>query len=748
MSVWLTVGYALTRTAGAVDGPLLADDMPDWYLDLAADAMQLVRRGADYSDMITQLRGGLAGTFSQEAQDGVSPYVQGLARDLSDEGDMYWDPQEEEQQLREAAQQWVVQALNELRTFWGDRQRTGRQRRDDRSRSRTRQGDCEEGEDAAAFMETRRERSRARDDSRPPTRARADDRGRGERLSGVNPRWLHRGRDRDPGTRHGTATERPEPARRSRTCVTEEVRRLVPRAGGGTHASEAAASSAPSNTSSRPMPPERLEEAQGVDAWRFLLGIDVENFEAGHDVVAAGRPLLPDFSSAMIRETVAQYDAHDRAVMTVAFMRFLRMLMAEVMVAFERGLQVGAASDRNEVLVDVLLEDEASGDETGLMQLGKPVQTEDADEVNLMQREMANRAERWSRALIRLQKELISQTPAKQRSHVHQLRARLFNRVDVNNWSEEEDQLFALLTAMDLERPVHPVEQDEEWLQAWGQELEAFLPGMATAIHMGPGPISVEGHRGLTEEEINAMARDEEEVRREAEMEARARQKEREMIEDEEIRMLQRQAALFQAWEDWGLHEESMRASQRSRTVHTKRRCVVDLEVQGEEATGSQDRPRTWRRVMTVPEQGALTLKLRAVMVDEVSESDMATVIVDPPAVDDGREPRQSADEPQEGPHVVDNRGTEGQEHMDMDYAQFSRLYGQWEMGQLSSEAVRLQYGPDVLELMEAQYAAVRDPGGDTMDNLGVTVLRDEATRREDDVGGGSRGTQMNPDVD
>ena len=103
------------------------------------------------------------------------------------------------------------------------------------------------------------------------------------------------------------------------------------------------------------------------------------------------------------------------------------------MVAFERGLQVGAASDRNEVLVDVLLEEEANGDETGLMQLGKLVQTEDSDEANLMQREMANRAERWSRALIRLQKELVSQTPAKQRSHVHQLRARLFNRVDVNN---------------------------------------------------------------------------------------------------------------------------------------------------------------------------------------------------------------------------------------------------------------------------------------------------------------------------
>ena len=273
--------------------------MPDWYLDLAADALQLVRRGADYGDMITQLRGGLSRTFSQEAQDGVSPYVQGLARDLSEEGDMYWTPHEEEQQLREAAQQWVVQALNELSAFWGDRQRTGLQRRADRSRSRARHGDCGDGDDAAAFMETRRERSRARDDSRPPARARTDDRGRGERLSGVNPRWLHRGRDRDPGTRHGTAVARPEPPRRSRTCVTEEVRRLVPRAGGGTRASEAAASS--TNTSSGPMPPERLEEAQGVDAWRFLLGIDVENFEAGHDVVAAGRPLLPDFSSAMIR---------------------------------------------------------------------------------------------------------------------------------------------------------------------------------------------------------------------------------------------------------------------------------------------------------------------------------------------------------------------------------------------------------------------------------------------------------------
>ena len=116
---------------------------------------------------------------------------------------------------------------------------------------------------------------------------------------------------------------------------------------------------------------ERLEEGQGVDAWRFLLGLDSESFEENIDVVAAGRPLLPEHVSAMVTETVANYGAHDRAVMTVSFVRFLRLLMSEVMQAFEHGVLADGARTRGEVLVEVPVDPlpgDGDGDGTSLMQ--------------------------------------------------------------------------------------------------------------------------------------------------------------------------------------------------------------------------------------------------------------------------------------------------------------------------------------------------------------------------------------------
>ena len=66
------------------------------------------------------------------------------------------------------------------------------------------------------------------------------------------------------------------------------------------------------------------------------------------------------------------YSVQDRTMMTVAFVRFLRMLMAEVSQAMERGVMAGNARARDEVLVDVAVdpesEPEADGDGTNLMQ--------------------------------------------------------------------------------------------------------------------------------------------------------------------------------------------------------------------------------------------------------------------------------------------------------------------------------------------------------------------------------------------
>ena len=66
-----------------------------------------------------------------------------------------------------------------------------------------------------------------------------------------------------------------------------------------------------------------MDELQCVDAWRFLLGMDSESYPEGVDVVAGHPPgpLLPQYSSEMITETMAGFTAQDRLMMTISFVR-------------------------------------------------------------------------------------------------------------------------------------------------------------------------------------------------------------------------------------------------------------------------------------------------------------------------------------------------------------------------------------------------------------------------------------------
>ena len=219
---------------------------------------------------------------------------------------------------------------------------------------------------------------RGRDNSRDGDRRKSTG-GRGGRaekdeLSGVNPRWLRDNRARSPRSRTSVPLPRARPP--TKPGVTTETRSLKPlprRPQRRTNSSQEARSSreteesapwssgASSSLGSRP-----FMESHGVDAWRFLLGLDVESFEAGIDVIPASQPLLPEYARAMIEETIAHYSPEDQAIVTVAFVRFLRLLMAEVMMSFERGVAAAGARNRNEVLVEV--EAEEDGDGSSLMQ--------------------------------------------------------------------------------------------------------------------------------------------------------------------------------------------------------------------------------------------------------------------------------------------------------------------------------------------------------------------------------------------
>ena len=234
-----------------------------------------------------------------------------------------------------------------------------------------------------------------------------------------------------PGARLRKRLQPPKPKTRpghsSRVCVTTETRALTPLPRRPPHRSAnrdrepkhgkpegEARSPRPSTTASGAASSTDLggfQEEHAVDARRFLLNLDPESFESGIDVVPAGRPLLPEYSSSMITETVVGYNQQDRVMMTLGFVRFIRLLMAEVMLAFERGVAAGRAREQ-EVLVDVEAED--TGDTMDLMQrtLTGCMKSSDAPGV-------------WLRDLSMLQDELAGETAPLRNANICSFKARL-----------------------------------------------------------------------------------------------------------------------------------------------------------------------------------------------------------------------------------------------------------------------------------------------------------------------------------
>ena len=148
-----------------------------------------------------------------------------------------------------------------------------------------------------------------------------------------------------------------------------------------------------------------------------------------------------------------------------------------------------------------------------------------------------------------------------------------------------------------------------------------FIPGMNTAVRV-VGPVMVDTPpEPMNEEEIQQHLADED-------MEKKRRVAEEEQHQDamarwqaEEDEMLRRQAALYQAWEDWEMNQHM--AGGPPARPRLRKRCVLELEV----ASSSSDGPRR-TQVIAVPDDGHVTLRLRAAMVEEVDESEASTVVL------------------------------------------------------------------------------------------------------------------------
>ena len=160
-------------------------------------------------------------------------------------------------------------------------------------------------------------------------------------------------------------------------------------------------------------------------------------------------------------------------------------------------------------------------------------------------------------------------------------------------------------------------------------QLAEFVPGLQEQVTLVPplrGTVTLEdtppGQMG--DEEIQAHLEDEAKYQKAKDMEEAHMQAEMERLQAEEGEMLKRQAALYRAWEEWELAQQMQGGSGEGRP-QIRKRCVLEIEV----ASSSTEGRRT--QVVTVPENGSLTIKLHAAMVDEVAESEIATVVLDPP---------------------------------------------------------------------------------------------------------------------
>ncbi|CAE7941965.1 ZDHHC3, partial [Symbiodinium sp. KB8] len=488
----------------------------------------------------------------------------------------------------------------------------------------------------------------------------------------------------------------------------------------------------------------RLEECQGVDAWRFLLGVDAENFEEGVDVVAAGRALLPEHTSAMITETMANYNEHDRAIMTVAFVRFIRMLMAEVMQSFERGVEAGTARDRGEVLVEVPVEPHPpEGDAGSLMQrtlTGQFRGWRDPDKA-------------WLHRVQRLQDELGKQPPGARNANIAGLKARLSQHVGIPN--DRRESLIAMLIAMEEDDCSDGSIGDMAWQLQWWDTL----------FRMDPSPTAASRRAGRgnaswspDDAEIQDMAREEENIRMEREkerLEREAQQAEHEREEDEVLRYqmgLQQEARSshdppvrlsaqeYRQWEDWEWHNAL------NEPPRQRRRTTMEVTISG---AGGPSHP--WvSRSLGIPMAsggGQVSLRLELKMRQESFPDDVDTVILEPGPDDlTGKQPREMKGKTG---HPIDDQDTEpleepprmggvvvplegalddlaaGAAQMDaemeagdadaghsrverslqeLEWKDYEDLYTKWRGGEVSSTAVKEAGGSALLDLMEAHY--------------------------------------------
>ncbi|CAE7470005.1 unnamed protein product [Symbiodinium necroappetens] len=399
---------------------------------------------------------------------------------------------------------------------------------------------------------------------------------------------------------------------------------------------------------------------------------------------------LPEATLRRIRTVHQQMSHHNRMLSTIALVTMMRYLMCDLSQTVE--LADGTVRIRD-------------GDRAG----AEP----EPDEELLMQQFMVSRGKdtadrRWTRAMIRLQKELMGQQKAARLTHARLLRMGLPSG-DLHWGSQLEALLIATLE--EDEQVEGSAQTDPEWLSSWVRELGDFIPGFQQVTE----PVEIESQdRGqgqntekgapdstfgedITDREIEQLARDPDEERdRQQQLKAeeameQKRVEEHEALCEQELAYLRSEAEEYHRWEGQQLRS----ALRGDSSPPGKRRCMISIEA----ASSSGDRPRIHHTLaLAVPENGSdLVITVRANM--QPIPEEVPTEVIPVP---------------------------DGKEELDVGNQMLQEIYRLWEAGSLSLVEIRRRFGNEVVEMLQAQKAVSEEAD--------LSLLREQAQQEARDT--------------
>ena len=443
----------------------------------------------------------------------------------------------------------------------------------------------------------------------------------------------------------------------------------------------------------------------GVDIWRYLLGLCVSDLPRGRSTVPAGGPLVPDDRAEYIREVLRGLTMDQQIIMTSAFVTTIRALMYEV------GVILHIASLGEPVALDPTTDEEPGPAEA---------RRERDDHTSLLQMEVDTGTlqmdlSRVYGVVLRLQGALegASAEVAGSRARVLLEKLRTQRGCGVLRDIELFNQLEALLVAVvgtggqgEAPEGAGSATEASEWSAHWWKALAPLLCQGETASGSA-GPIQV--NSSLEElRDLEDLAEEQDKERRDQvameEAQARHEQEETDYYVSAEKAILatmgEEEARAMQQWDDWALFDEMNSAPARSR----KRPFVSVTMGPGPGAGGEA---RTFKLPLVVGRPVAVHVVVGQSY--EVDEDNVTTVAAGPTAVRIRGVPESDMANGATGPEAHETRPVTG---VPLDFAEFQVAYGQWQTGSISDDDVITQYGPATLDMMQAQKILLQEEDG------------------------------------